>query len=234
MFRSLASFLVVAALSSSAFAQQEVTCPTAPSERLPFAEEVEAILTLPSNAAGKVPAVVLIHTGGGYSHEHYEFYGPALREAGIATLGLILYRGPKAHVPSDFLPHAFGALKYLSAHPNIDAGRIGIMGFSLGGLLSMYTASASLASEHLGGGSRFAAHMPVYPACWVHDANARASRKLKLAGAYARLTGAPVHILAGGKDQHDDPDTCQKFIEALSPDARRFVTLTVFPNATHV
>lgn len=240
MTRSVAGIVLAAMLSSNAFSQQAVTFPTVPSERLPYAGQVEAILTLPPKGEGKVPAVVLIHAGGGFpGSDHYEYYGVSLREAGIATLGLILFRAGsrpfQSHVPSDFLPHAFGALKYLAAHPNIDAGRIGIMGFSLGGILSMYTASGPLASEHLGSnGQRFAAHVPIYPACWVHEANALGSRKLKMAGAYVSLTGAPVHILAGAKDRHDDPDTCQKFVDALSPADRKSIALTVFPNATHV
>jgi dienelactone hydrolase len=55
-----------------------------------------------------------------------------------------------------------------------------------------------------------------------------------MAGAYTGLTGAPIHILAGGKDRHDDPDTCQRFIDALPPAASKAIALTVFPNATHV
>ncbi len=241
MTRFLATFLVFTALSSGALSQQEVTFPQAPSERFPlwrgYGEQVTAILSLPPDAAGKVPAVVLIHTYGGYDAAHYEFYGAPLRQAGFATLELILYRvGRPTHLPSDLVPHAFGALKYLASHPRIDPNRIGILGFSLGGILAMYTASDVLATEHLGtGGPRFAAHMPFYPACWIHEEVARGTERTKrLANAYARLTGAPVHILAGGKDRWDDPDTCQKFLEALTPDARKSVVLTFFPDATHV
>jgi len=238
MTRYLASFLVFATLSSGALPQQEVTFPQAPSERLPvwrgYGEQVNAILSLPTNAAEKVPAVVLIHTRGGYDSRHYEFYGAALRQAGIATLSLILFHTGPRHLPSDLVPHAFGALKYLASHPRIDPSRIGIMGFSMGGILAMYTASAMLASEHLGSGPRFAAHVPFYPVCWIHEETARGSERTKrLANAYASLTGAPVHILAGGKDQWDDPDSCQKFLEALAPDARKSVVLTFYPDATH-
>jgi len=239
MPRFLASFLVFAALSSGALSQQEVSFPQAPSERLPvwrgYGEQVNAILSLPTvDAAAKVPAVVLIHTRGGYDPAHYDFYGTALRQAGIATLGLNLFHSNPRHQPSDLVPHAFGALKYLASHPMIDPNRIGIVGFSMGGILAMYTASAMLASEHLGSGPRFAAHVPFYPLCWNHEEIARGSeRTKKLANAYANLTGTPVHILAGGKDQWDDPDSCQKFLEALAPDARKSVTLTFYPNATH-
>lgn len=235
MLRFVAGIFVTAALSSSAFSQEDVTFPTAPSKRFPDAVQVEAILTLPPKSAGKVPAVVLIHTGGGYDSSHYEYYGVPLRDAGIATFGVILFRAG-FHLPSVFLPHAFGALKYLASHPRIDPDRIGIMGFSLGGHLSLFTASASLASEHLGGGGpRFAAHMPFYPTCWIQNrVLASPSPTLKLGpDTYASLTGAPIHMLVGGIDQLEDPDGCQKFVEAFSPDARKAIALTVLPNGTH-
>lgn len=239
MLRCMAWSLVFSALALDAVSQQEVTFPQVPSERLPvwrgYGEQVEAVLSLPSNSAGKLPAVVLIHSAGGHDEAQYDFYGAELRKAGIATLGLILFRVPsRAHLPSDLVPHAFGALKFLAGHPRIDPDRIGIAGFSLGGILAMYTASSMLAAEHLGSGPRFAAHVPVYPVCWVHEGVARgAERQKRVANAYTRLTGAPVHILAGGRDQLDDPDGCDRFLDALSPEARKSVTLTVYPEATH-
>jgi dienelactone hydrolase len=229
--------IVLMLLAPGANAQQEITFSTAPSERLPEKSEVEAILTMPANATGKVPAVVFIHSAGGYDAAKYALYGAALREAGIATLGVSLFRIGSSRLPSEWLPHTFGAFKYLAAHPQIEPSRIGIMGLSLGGILSMYTASAIFTAEHLGSGQGFAAHVPVYPACWVHEAIARGTsrnKSLNNTRAYSKLTGAPVHILAGDKDQLDDPDGCQKFLEALSLEARKFVELTVYPGATHV
>jgi dienelactone hydrolase len=217
---------------------QEVTFPQAPSERLPiwrgYGEQVNAILTLPPNTTGKVPAVVMIHTNGGYDPAHYDFYGTALRASGIATLGLILFRSGGTNQPSNIVPHAFGALKYLASRPEIDSNRIAIMGFSLGGILAVYTASDMLASEHMGGGPKFAAHVAFYPLCWLHEEIARGTPRTKrFANAYAKLTSAPLHILAGGKDQYDDPDSCQRFLESLAPDARKSVALTYYPDATH-
>jgi dienelactone hydrolase len=236
MIRCLLRFILFSAISSGAIAQQEVEFPQAPSERLPvwdgYGESVHAVLQFPEGVQGRVPAVVLLHSDGGYDPQQYEFYGKALREAGFATLSAILFRsGSKRHLPSDLIPHAFGALRYLAAHPRIDPERIGITGFSLGGILAMYTASSMLAAEHLGAGPRFAAHVPVYPVCWIHEGIARGQGRLK--NAYDKLTGAPVHILAGGKDEVDDPDGCQKFLDALTPEARKSVALTVYPDATH-
>lgn len=239
MIRCLASFVICTVLCSGALAQQAVSFPQAPSERLPvwrgYGERVEAILHLPAGSAERVPAVAFIHGAAGYDSAQYEFYSTALRKAGFATLGLVLFRTPSStHLPSDLVPHAFGALKYLASHPRIDPDRIGIMGLSMGGILAMYTASSMFAAEHLGSGPRFAAHVPVYPVCWIHEEIARGSeRTKKLANAYASLTGAPVHILAGGKDQYDDPDGCQKFLAALASEVRNSVTLTFYPDATH-
>jgi len=221
-------------------APQEVSFPQAPSQRLPiwldYGEQVNAIFAMPSGTTRKVPAVVLIHTRGGYDRAQYEVYGNALREKGIATLGLVLFYPSRvpSHRPSNLVPHAFGALKYLASRPEIDPNRIAIVGFSMGGILTVLTASDLLASEHMGNGPRFAAHAAFYPVCWIHDEIARDTPRMKgVSGAYAKLTGAPVHILAGGKDGWDDPDSCQKFLEALAPDARKSVTLTFYPDAPH-
>jgi dienelactone hydrolase len=45
------------------------------------------------------------------------------------------------------LPDAFGALRFLSSLPLIDPARIGITGSSLGGAVSMLTASKPLAGS---------------------------------------------------------------------------------------
>lgn len=235
----LASMFVLALLQISApLAQQEVTFPAAKAARAQFEGEIEAVLHLPTGVTGKVPAVVFIHSAGGFLNDRprYDFYASVLRQAGIATLYVNLFRAGSDKLPSYWLSHAFGALKYLAAHPQIASDRIGIMGISLGGILSMYTASARLSTEFLGDGVRYAAHVPIYPVCWIHEEVARGSERTRkaLGDPYAKLTGAPVHILAGGRDELDDPDGCQKFLELLSPDARKFVGLTVYPEATHV
>ena len=81
MIRCLLSCILFSAISSGAIAQQEVEFPQAPSERLPvwdgFGASVRAVLQLPEGVQGRVPAVVLFHSGGGYDPEHYEFYGKA-------------------------------------------------------------------------------------------------------------------------------------------------------------
>ena len=52
-------------------------------------------------------------------------------------------------------------------------------------------------------------------------------------GRYKTLTGAPVLIFAGGEDDYDEPDTCQKFIASLGEETRSHVSLKYYPKATH-
>ena len=52
------------------------------------------------------------------------------------------------------------------------------------------------------------------------------------ASVYHWVTGSPVHILAGDKDEFDDPDSCQKFLVELPPQVRPHFSLTVYPGAT--
>lgn len=184
---------------------------------------------------GKVPAVVIVHgTSGVDSRGSYQ--AEALNDAGIATLELDMWsarglnggtgpNGRPAGVP-ETLPDAYGALQYLAARPEIDPQRIGITGFSWGGVVSMLTATRPYSELYLGANPlRFAAHAPFYPVCWGYN---------KIPGyEFAELTGAPVFIQSGECDAYDEPDSCTKLVNGLPEPGRRQVTVTMYPGATH-
>lgn len=48
---------------------------------------------------------------------------------------------------------------------------------------------------------------------------------------YHRVTGSPVHILTGDKDDYDDPDSCPKFLAELPAQVRPHFSLTVYNKA---
>lgn len=195
---------------------------------------VNGDLTIPEGGAGKRPAVVVIHSSGGYEDPTRAPYVAALNAAGIATLELNLFaNGGRPPSTNLNLPHVYGALINLSNDPRIDAARIGIMGFSHGGLLSMFSASEAVTQEYVSGKPRFAAHLPVYPVCWAHLASIEGKNPVYKQVTYQKLTGAPVHILAGAKDDYDDPDTCQRFLQAVPEEQRKYLSLTVYQDATH-
>jgi uncharacterized protein len=108
--------------------------------------EVKGDLELPeAKAGGKLPVVLVLHGSAGIDGRG-EFHGKALNAAGIGTLEIFMFsRGNRPRAGrNENLTHMYGALKYLASRPEIDPGRIGAMGFSWGGGLSLTAASTSI------------------------------------------------------------------------------------------
>jgi dienelactone hydrolase len=185
-------------------------------------------LTLPANHKGPVPLVVLVHGTAGVD-SRYAFHKPALLEAGIGTFEVDfkkdVFTGASDRPPiSTFQPWVFGALKALRAHPLIDPDRIAIMGFSLGGHLSVSVASKNVVERWLGPGqSGFAAHVGFYPVCkWLE-------KYFDASG----VAGAPILILAGELDSWGDGEACPQFVGWLNEAYSGVVALTIYPNVHH-
>lgn len=181
------------------------------------------------------PAVVILHGSAGVDTRGV-YHAAALNEAGIATLepdlwsprALLGGTGPSGRPQSvvETLPDAFGALNYLASRADIDAHRIGVMGFSWGGVLSMLTATRPYCERYLEAGApRFAAHAPFYPVCWTYNTVPGHE--------FVELTGAPIFIQSGARDDYDRPDTCEQMVAALPEAARRCITYKIYPDATH-
>jgi dienelactone hydrolase len=196
---------------------------------------VNGELRIPAASGAKLPAVVVIHGSGGLQDGVGTRYVEALNQAGIATLELDLFpRGGRPDTPRPNFPHTYGSLIYLAKHPRIDPARIGVMGFSWGGALSLISATEELTRAYTGGAYRFAAHLPVYPTCWPHSAILQGRHRVFNASVYQAMTGAPVHILAAALDDFDDdPDACPKFVRALPASVRSSVSVTVYPDVGH-
>lgn len=195
---------------------------------------IAAQLRIPQGDA-PAPAVVIVHGTAGVDSRG-AFHARALNDAGFATLELDMWSPRQLHggvgpsgrpeqVP-ETLPDAFGALVYLASRPEIDAQRIGITGFSWGGVVSMLTATRPYCEEYLAGRSvQFAAHAPFYPVCWGYN---------RLPGyEFAELTGAPVFIQSGECDTYDNPDSCDELRQGLPEPLRQHVAVTMYPEATH-
>ena len=184
---------------------------------------------------GNIPAVVVVHGTSGLDSRG-GYHAQALNDAGIATLELDMWSprglsggaGPNGRPESvpETLPDAYGALLYLAAYPGIDPQRIGITGFSWGGVVSMLTATRPYSALYMGANPlRFAAHAPFYPVCWGYN---------KIPGyEFSELTGAPVFIQSGECDAYDEPGSCTELVNGLPEPARRRVTVTMYPDATH-
>jgi dienelactone hydrolase len=197
----------------------------------PLAEA--GVLRIPKDAPRPMPAVVIVHGSAGLDSRGPS-YAAALNKVGIATFEIDMWtpRGPGGGASGgrpkgvpETLPDAYGAFELLAANPEIDAKRIGIMGFSWGGVVSMLTATRRYSEQFLGKDARFAAHAPNYPVCWVYN--------LVPGYEFKELTGAPILLQAGELDDYDLPDTCPKLVRSLDEERARLVTLKMYPQASH-
>lgn len=210
----------------------------APSAALPQAPRL--------TPARPVPAVLILHGSSGVDSRG-DFYQGALNAAGIATLQIDMWeaRGVsgisnRPQVPILTYPDAFAALAVLSQHPAIDARRIGVLGFSWGGVVSL------AASEQLYAGMfgqrpngpplKFAAHVANYPVCY--GANnpliSAPAAPAQIGTQYINLTGAPVLIQIGTEDDYDNGSAhCKALANAVNPGNGGVVQVAEYPGAYH-
>ena len=191
----------------------------------------------------KLPAVLILHGSSGVDARG-DFYEAALNKAGVATLQIDMWQargyvaaGQRPATINLTYPDAFSALAFLSQQPNIDATRIGVLGFSWGGLVSM-GAAERLYSGTYGNGLAFKAHAAHYPVCYAWN-NATLLAKLGLTPAqfgvqWIELTGAPVLIEVGTKDAYDNSgEPCEALAAAVNPSNGGVVSVNVYPGASH-
>lgn len=224
-------------------------CPAGAMERVSYESLVdgrkvvtEAIFHGPATPSGaKVPAVVIVHSAGGWSDGTTAPLAKALLDSGLAALELKIFERHNQIIPPDrIMPVFYGAMKYLAGRAEVDPQRIGIAGFSMGAHISLWTASSWMTSQY-GQGLKFAAHAPIYPVCWPHTYMAKGTmpptgRALPFPQSFlTEFTGAPVRIFAAGQDDYDDrdPNACVEFVNALSPSQKDNFEVTVYKEATH-
>ena len=178
------------------------------------------------------PAVLICHGSDGVDGRG-EFHAAALNAAGIATLEIDMWaargtgRGAAARPKSvpETLPDAFAGARFLAAQPEVDPARIGILGFSWGGVVSLLTATRRAAEGPGAGAPRFAAHAALYPVCWTYETPTGFS--------LSELTGAPILIQAGDADAYDDPDGLDQLMARLPPASRALIRPITHRGAGH-
>lgn len=205
------------------------------------AVEVGATLSVPKKpgvAGDKAAAVILLHSKGGWNYPVTAQYARALADAGFVVLEPQLFANPASVPPTLPIPMVYDGLRYLAARNDIDPKRIGVAGFSYGGMLALHAAAAWSQSAYARNPDlKFAAHAPFYPVCWTFTAFVQGKRKV--AGipdnAFEKWTGAPVRIFAGGRDDYDDrdPKACDEFVARLPAADQSLFSVKVYPEATH-
>jgi dienelactone hydrolase len=171
---------------------------------------IPAQLDFPADDNGKYPAVVVLHTLGGYQDSNEGWFAAEFRKAGFASLtydsfaarGIDASRAGGAQ-SGDFasgVADAYAALRSLALNPRIEAKQIAIVGFSFGGEVTHLAAFESF-RRSLAGEQRFVAFASFYPA-GVYAPRAET-------GAY---TGQPVLMLLGDRDDNLPLDKVNDFL----------------------
>ena len=132
---------------------------------------VTMTLRFPDVRKDSHPAVVIAHTIGGYQEANEGWHAEAFRKQGFATVTYpsmavrrLVDGGAATAAWPSAVAEAYAAFRLLAKHPNIDADRIAIVGFSFGGEVAYLTAFERLRAAFLPGKARFAAHVAFYPA----------------------------------------------------------------------
>jgi dienelactone hydrolase len=171
---------------------------------------------------GPFPAVVLLHGCSGVLPSHGE-WASGLGAEGYVTLLVDSHR-PRgitstctgANASGDRVWDALGALRYLRSLPFVAGDRIGVMGWSEGGIVAL-RASSDLLAHYAIKAPGFRAAVAFYPGC---SSNLSSD------------TTAAVLLLLGEKDDWTSPIPCVQIAKELQQESRP-VEYVVYPNATH-
>ena len=189
---------------------------------------------VPADLSGPAPAVLILHGSAGMDSRG-QLHALDLNRAGYVTLEIDMWgaRGlsggaeGRPRAAWENLPDAYGAFALLADHPSVDAGKIGVMGFSWGAVVTMLSATKKYNGQYVSPGERFAGHVAFYPACWIYN---------KLPGYELRdLAGGPLLMLTGERDRYDNDGgaSCRALAASLEPADRALVRAQVFAGAEH-
>jgi dienelactone hydrolase len=237
-----ALFLVLVCIAQPATAQLEapgkpVSIPGFEIPGLSQSGEVRGTFGLPPNAKPKVPVVLILHGSGGVDGRG-AFYATALQKAGIATLEIVMFlrdvtprEGTRAT-----MPHAVAALRWLATQPEVDTKRIGLMGFSWGGVMSVQM-SSELVREKVGKDSPWPiAFAPLYPTCTLIILGQKAAnvKEHPLFGYWDSMSASPMLIHVGTRDDFEAGDRpCDPLVAEWSKQARDRTIVRYLDGATH-
>ncbi|MFE3443184.1 alpha/beta fold hydrolase [Nocardia sp. NPDC059180] len=134
----------------AAFDEHEITLGSGPLA-------VPATITVPRSAT-RCPAVVLLPGGGPFDRDATSGSNKPLKDIawGLAGRGVVVVRFDKVtHVHAamvaqhetftmtdEYVPHAVAAVQVLCEHPSVDAGRVYVLGHSMGGKVAALVAAA--------------------------------------------------------------------------------------------
>ena len=178
-------------------------------------------------AAGRHPAVVLLHDCVGDWRGIDERWGKLLASWGYAALTVDSYgsRGIAGACNNELIPpdlfDAYSALMFLRSSPFVLADRIAVMGVSTGGTRTLWSVERGFVERQFG--EKFRAAIALYPQCF---------------SVTGRMT-VPTLILVGERDQWARAGDCRELARrnsaadrsAIEGDTPPPLSLVVYPGA---
>jgi dienelactone hydrolase len=168
-------------------------------------------LELPPGAPERSAAVLVVHGSGGISPRE-DRWADELRRAGAATFVLDSFTGRGITMTAQdqsqlsslaMIGDAYRALELLATHPRIDPAHIGVMGFSKGGAVALYSALTRFQRMHGPTGARFALHIPFYAPCYYTFVDDEV------------VTDRPIRLFHGTADDLAPVGPCRAYVERL-------------------
>lgn len=234
--RRAAKLSVLLLLCGTALAQQTIEFnsldkklgfPALLSGRAQYTDKVSGVFTRPTGVTGNVPAIVIMHGGGGILDEGTGAWAKYFLSLGMATFTVDSFtkRGI-AHTVTDAalltypasVVDALRALQVVAKQPGIDASRIGVIGFSRGGVAATVSGHENIRAAVMGPGNslRYNLHFILYGSCSL----------------IGTTTGVPMAFFVGDNDDYVAASTCEKYVEGMRARGAQ-MELTVFPGARH-
>tara|TARA_B100001123_G_scaffold407829_1_gene500389 strand:+ start:505 stop:1755 length:1251 start_codon:yes stop_codon:yes gene_type:complete len=176
---------------------------------------------------GKFPVVYMQH-GTAHPKRHIDFFQKVIVEMHKENIGVFIgdsysnrgieqKDGWKLGLASRVLD-GLNVLNALSKHKNIDENKIGITGYSYGGMVAFYTAYPKLL-DLVTKGKQFAAYMPVYPGC-------------DLIFKDMKLVNKPMLMLHAEFDDYAPTIDCINYVKKLKEN-KNLVELKIYKGAYH-
>ena len=185
-------------------------------------------LVLPPGGGGRVPAMIIAHGSGGISEGRENAWAKRLGALGLATFvvdsfaprGILSTADDQTQLPlAASVADALHAFRLLATHPGVDPARIGVLGFSKGGQVALYSALEPFRRAVLDEGQRFALHIGLYASCSVPYLS-------------QAVTGAPMLLLLGGADDYTPAAHCARYADWFRGKGAEIRVVT-YPGAPH-
>lgn len=190
-------------------------------------------LYLPPNASSKnkVPLMIILHGSGGTWGGRGARHAELLNQNGIGALIVDTFTSRKLSKKDKYIPRlmevnfpdqltdAFSALNALQSHPFVDGKKIGVMGYSMGGISTILAAYENIATASSNSSERFALHIAFYAPCIIQPSK-------------REPTGAPVIALWGLKDESTPQSRCDGLLSVFEKEGR-FIKTKWYEGAAH-